>query len=58
MGGDLRKLRRLIEETETLVDCIEAESGNMQVVERNVERMRASLKMLRIGIVEPLEIGG
>jgi hypothetical protein len=58
MEENLRKLSRLIEETEALVDQINAASGGMQVVEQNVVRMKACLKMLRIGVVEPLEMQG
>ena len=53
-----KKLSRLIRETDALVDQIQASSGGMQVVEQNVVRMKACLKMLTIGIVEPLETGG
>jgi hypothetical protein len=58
MEVDHRELARLIEEADVLVDRINAASGGMQVVEQNVVRMKACLKMLRIGVVEPLETGG
>jgi hypothetical protein len=58
METDVRKLSSLIEEADALVDQIRASAGGMQVVEQNVVRMKACLKMLRIGIVEPLETGG
>jgi hypothetical protein len=58
MEVDLKELGRLIEKTDALVDQIGASSGGMQVVEQNVVRMKACLKMLRIGVVEPLETGG
>jgi hypothetical protein len=58
MEVDVRKLSTLIQETDALVDQIKAASGGMQVVEQNVVRMKACLKMLKIGVVEPLETGG
>jgi len=58
MDVEVEKLSRLIEETDALVDQIRASSGGMQVVEQNVVRMKACLKMLKIGIVEPLKQGG
>jgi len=58
MEVDHRELARLIEEADVLVDRINVASGGMQVVEQNVVRMKACLKMLRIGVVEPLETGG
>jgi hypothetical protein len=58
MEVDHRELARLIEEADVLVDRINLASGGMQVVEQNVVRMKACLKMLRIGVVEPLETGG
>jgi hypothetical protein len=58
MEVDHRELARLIKEADVLVDRINAASGGMQVVEQNVVRMKACLKMLRIGVVEPLEMGG
>jgi hypothetical protein len=58
MEVDLKKLGKLIRETDALVDQIKASSGGMQVVERNVVRMKACLKMLEIGIAEPLETRG
>ncbi len=58
MEDNLVKLAKLIGETETLVDQIGAASGGMQVVEQNVVRMKACLKMLRIGVAEPLEMKG
>jgi hypothetical protein len=57
MAVDHAELVRLIRETDALVDQIEASSGGMQVVQQNVVRMKACLKMLRIGVVEPLETG-
>jgi hypothetical protein len=58
MEIDHGELARLIKEADVLVDRINAASGGMQVVEQNVVRMKACLKMLRIGVVEPLEMGG
>jgi len=58
MEEGLKNLSGLIEEAEDVVDRIQAASGGMQVVEQNVVRMKACLKMLRIGIVEPLEMEG
>ncbi len=58
MEADLERLSSLIKEADGLVDRIEAAGGGMQVVEQNVVRMRACLKMLRIGVVEPLEMTG
>jgi hypothetical protein len=58
MEEGLKELSGLIEEADGVVDRIQAASGGMQVVEQNVVRMKACLKMLRIGIVEPLEIEG
>jgi hypothetical protein len=57
MDFDVKRLSDLIEETDALVDQIEASSGGMQVVLQNVVRMKACLKMLKIGVVEPLETG-
>lgn len=56
MEENLKKLSRLIEETDALVDQIKAASDGMQVVEQNVVRIKACLKMLRIGIIEPVEM--
>jgi hypothetical protein len=58
MEVNFKELARLIEATDALVDQIKAASGGMQVVEQNVVRMKACLKMLKIGVVEPLEMGG
>jgi hypothetical protein len=58
MEANLKELARLIEATDALVDQIGAASAGMQVVEQNVVRMKACLKMLKIGVVEPLEMGG
>lgn len=55
MEEQLKKLGSLIEQTDALVDQIRAASGGIQAVEQNVVRMKACLKMLRLGIVEPLE---
>lgn len=58
MEDKLKELSQMIQEADALVDRIGAASEGMQVVERNVERMKACLKMMRIGVVEPLEIEG
>ena len=58
MEADLEKLSSLIQEADALVDQIRAASGGMQAVEQNVVHMKACLKMLKIGVVEPLEMGG
>lgn len=58
MEENLKKLSQMIQDADQLVDKIGAASEGMQVVERNVERMKACLKMLRIGVVEALEIQG
>ena len=58
MTVDHTELVRLIKETDALVDRIQGASGGMQVVDQNVVRMKACLKMLKIGVVEPLELEG
>ncbi len=58
MEEKLKKLTQMIQEADALADRIGAAADGMQVVERNVERMKACLKMMRIGVVEPLEIEG
>jgi hypothetical protein len=56
--GKLERLKGMIEEAERLVEKIYAESDGLPVVERNAERMRACVRMMRLGVVEPLEIEG
>ncbi len=58
MEADLKRLCKLIEEVDAKVDEIRDAACGMQVVEQNVVRLKACLKMLRIGIVEPLEMTG
>ncbi len=58
MDVDLRKLTALIKEADKLADEIAAAGGGMQIVEQNIVRIKACLKMLRIGVVEPLEMAG
>jgi hypothetical protein len=55
MEVDLKKLSSLIQEVDVLADQIALVGAGMQVVEQNVVRMKACVKMLKIGVVEPLE---
>ncbi|MBP1730998.1 MAG: hypothetical protein H6Q55_1427 [Deltaproteobacteria bacterium] len=57
MDQQLKQLAKLIDEADKLADKIMQASGGMQVVERNVERMKACIKMMRVGIVDPVELG-
>ncbi len=57
MDDKLRELARMIDEADKLADRIKQASGGMQVIERNVERMKACIKMMRIGVLEPVELG-
>lgn len=57
MDEQLRQLAAMIDEADKLADKIMQSSGGMQVVERNVERMKACIKMMRVGILEPIELG-
>jgi hypothetical protein len=58
MEENLKELSRLIQEADAIADRIKALSGGNQAVEQNVVRMKACLKMLKIGVVEPLEMAG
>ena len=57
MDEQLKQLATMIDEADKLADKIMQASGGMQVVERNVERMKACIKMMRVGIVDPVELG-
>ena len=57
MGEQLKQLATMIDEADKLADKIMQASGGMQVVERNVERMKACIKMMRVGVLEPVELG-
>jgi hypothetical protein len=57
MDERLKELARMIDEADKLADKIKQTSGGMQVIERNVERMKACIKMMRIGVLEPVELG-
>ena len=57
MDEQLKELARMIDEADTLADRLRQASGGMQVIERNVERMKACIKMMRIGVLEPVELG-
>jgi hypothetical protein len=56
MEADLTKLTKLIEETDVMVDEIKVAAAGIPAVDQNVVRIKACLKMLKIGIVEPLEL--
>lgn len=56
MDEQLRRLAAMIDEADKLADKIMQSSAGMQVVERNVERMKACIKMMRVGIVEPVQL--
>ncbi len=57
MNEEYKELARLIDEADKLADKMEKASQGMQVIERNVERMKACIKMMRIGVLEPVELG-
>ena len=57
MDEQLKELARMIDEADKLADRIRQASQGMQVIDRNVERMKACIKMMRIGVLEPLELG-
>jgi uncharacterized protein YdcH (DUF465 family) len=57
MDGQLKELTRMIDEADKLADKIRQASQGMQVIDRNVERMKACIKMMRIGVLEPVELG-
>jgi hypothetical protein len=57
MDEQLKQLARMIDEADKLADKIGHASQGMQVIERNVERMKACIKMMRIGVLEPVELG-
>jgi len=57
MDEQLTQLARMIDEADKLADKIDKASQGMQVIERNVERMKACIKMMRIGVLEPVELG-
>ncbi len=46
----------MIDEADKLADKIRQASQGMQVIDRNVERMKACIKMMRIGVLEPVEL--
>ncbi|HME45048.1 MAG TPA: hypothetical protein VKF36_18290 [Syntrophorhabdales bacterium] len=57
MDGQLKELARMIDEADKLADKIRQASQGMQVIDRNVDRMKACIKMMRIGVLEPVELG-
>ncbi len=57
MDEQLKQLARMIDEADKLADKIRQASQGMQVIDRNVERMKACIKMMRIGVLEPVELG-
>ncbi len=57
MDEQLKQLARMIDEADKLADKIGKASQGMQVIDRNVERMKACIKMMRIGVLEPVELG-
>jgi hypothetical protein len=57
MDKQLKELARMIDEADKLADKIGQASQGMQVIDRNVERMKACIKMMRIGVLEPVELG-
>lgn len=57
MDEQLKELARMIDEADKLADKIGQASRGMQVIDRNVERMKACIKMMRIGVLEPVELG-
>ncbi len=57
MDEQLKELARMIDEADRLADKIRQASAGMQVIDRNVERMKACIKMMRIGVLEPVELG-
>jgi hypothetical protein len=57
MDEQFKELARMIDEADKLADKISQASQGMQVIERNVERMKACIKMMRIGVLEPVELG-
>ena len=57
MDEQLKQLATMIDEADKLADKIMQASGGMQVVERNLERIKACIKMMRVGIVDPVELG-
>ena len=57
MEEQLKQLATMIDQADKLADKILQASNGMQVVERNVERMKACIKMMRVGIVDPVELG-
>ncbi len=56
MDERLKELARMIDEADRLADKIRQASQGMQVIDRNVERMKACIKMMRIGVLEPVEL--
>jgi methyl-accepting chemotaxis protein len=57
MDEQIKELARMIDEADKLADKIRQASRGMQVIDRNVERMKACIKMMRIGVLEPVELG-
>jgi hypothetical protein len=57
MDEQIKELARMIDEADKLADKIRQASQGMQVIDRNVERMKACIKMMRIGVLEPVELG-
>ncbi len=57
MDEQIKELARMIDEADKLADRIGKASQGMQVIDRNVERMKACIKMMRIGVLEPVELG-
>jgi uncharacterized protein YdcH (DUF465 family) len=57
MDEQIKELARMIDEADKLADRIRQASQGMQVIDRNVERMKACIKMMRIGVLEPVELG-
>ena len=57
MDEQLKELSRMIDEADKLADKIRQASQGMQVIDRNVDRMKACIKMMRIGVLEPVELG-
>jgi hypothetical protein len=56
MNEEFRELAQMIDEADKLADKIRQAARGMQVIDRNVERMKACIKMMRIGVLEPVEL--
>jgi hypothetical protein len=57
MDSKLEKISSEIEKLRNAVECLKRLSDDLPALDRNLCRMTASIKMLELNFVDPLEFG-